>query len=143
MGNFLGQISYGFNVINVRRAVDQFFHLRLGGGDNMRIAVAGIHYRDAGKAVEIFAAVDIGDGSAAGPVDHDRHDRLHEASHDVISVFLNRVSHESPRNLRRPGRPRPGGRAKLASVLAVSAEPALPPSFVPPGGWGIRPYAGT
>jgi hypothetical protein len=43
--------------------VDQLFHLRFGGRDHLRIAVAGVDDRDAGKAIEIFAAVDIGDGA--------------------------------------------------------------------------------
>ena len=36
--------------------------------------MAGVDDGDAGKAVEIFAAVDVGDGGATGFVDHNGHD---------------------------------------------------------------------
>ena len=75
--------------------MDQFVHLRLGGGDDLGIDVSGVDHRNAGEAVEIFAAVNVGDGDSARLVDHDRHDRLHEAGHYVIFIFLDRIGHSA------------------------------------------------
>ena len=68
------QVGNRLHVIDVGRAVDKLVHLRLGGGDHAGIAVPGVNHGNAGKAIEIFAAVDIGDGNAAGLVDHNGHD---------------------------------------------------------------------
>ena len=88
-----GQIGDRFHVINVRGTVDQLFHLRLGGSDNLGIAMSGVHHRDAGETVEILAAVLVGHNRTAGPVNHNRHNRLHEAGHYVVFVFLDSVGH--------------------------------------------------
>src|SRR5450755_1440618 len=91
VGKLLRQVGDRLHVINVRRAVDEFIHLRLGCRDHVVIAVARSDHRDAREAIEIFATVDVGDGSATGLVDNDGHDRLHEASHYIVFVFLNGV----------------------------------------------------
>ncbi len=74
VGKLLRQVRHRLHVIDVRRAVDKLVHLRLGRRDHAGIAVSGVDHRDAGKAIEIFASVDVGDGSATGFVDHNGHD---------------------------------------------------------------------
>ena len=75
--------------------MDKFVHLGFGGSDDLGIVVARVDNRDAGEAVEVLAAVDIGDGGAAGVVHDDGDYRLHEAGHYVVFVFLDGVRHES------------------------------------------------
>ena len=94
VAQFFREIGDGLHMINVGRAVDELVHLRFGGGDHPGLIVAGVDHRDAGEAVEILAAVDVSDFDAAGLIDHDRHDRLHEAGHHVVFVFLDCVGHE-------------------------------------------------
>ena len=55
--------------------------------------MSGVHHRDAGEAVEIVAAVFVGDRGAAGMVDDNGNDLLHEAGHYVVFVFLDGVGH--------------------------------------------------
>ena len=73
----------------------QLVHLRLGGGDNFGIAVAGVHHRDSCEAVEIFFARGVVDDAASGALDHDWLNGLHEAGDDVVVVLLDGVAHMS------------------------------------------------
>ena len=91
VGDLFCEVRDRLHVIDVGRAVDKLVHLRLGRRDHAGIAVAGIDHGDTGEAIEIFAAIDVGDGNAAGLVDHDGHDGLHEARHYVVFVFLNGI----------------------------------------------------
>src|SRR5580704_10567416 len=54
----------------------------------------GINYGNAGKAIEIFAPVNVGNDGTAGFVDNDWHNRLHEAGYHIVFVFLDGVGHE-------------------------------------------------
>ena len=74
VGELLRQVRNRLHVIDVGRAVDKLVHLRLGRRDHTGIAVPGVDHGDAGKAIKIFAAVDVGDGCAAGLVNHNGHD---------------------------------------------------------------------
>jgi hypothetical protein len=74
LGNLFCEVGYRLHVINVGRTVDQLLHLCLRRRDDVGIAVAGVDHGDAGKAIEIFTAIDVSDDGAAGFVDHNRHD---------------------------------------------------------------------
>src|SRR5580704_6142103 len=91
--DLLGEIGDGLHMVDIGRAVDKLVHLSFGGSDDLPIVVSGIDYGNAGKTIEVLAAVDIGDGSTAGVVNDNRDDRLHEAGHYVVFVFLDGVRH--------------------------------------------------
>ena len=95
LGDLLGEIGDGLRVINVRCAMDQLVHLLLRGGDDLRIAVAGVDHRNAGEAVKILAAGDVGDDGALALSITMGDDRLHEAGHDVVFIFLDGVHKEA------------------------------------------------
>src|SRR5581483_3946851 len=94
VGDLLGEIRNWLCMIDVRGAMDQLVHLRLSGGDDLRIVMPSIDDGDAREAVKIFTAVLVGHDSTTRFIDHDRHNRLHKAGHYIIFVFLNRIGHE-------------------------------------------------
>ena len=62
--------------------------------DVVRMAMAETADRDAGDEVEIFVAVDVGDGAAAGAVDHDlriERDRLQPRRHSLGLALEDRL----------------------------------------------------
>ena len=93
VGQFFGEVSEWLQVIEIRRAVDQFFHLLFGSADHFRIAMAGVDDGNSREAVKVLSSVDIRDGATRGAVDDDGRDRLEEAGHDVVFVFLDGVGH--------------------------------------------------
>src|SRR3954447_23762126 len=86
-------------MVKIRRTMDEFFHLRLGGGNYARMVMTGVDDGDPGKTVEVLAAIFVPHFDAAGVIDDDRRNRLYKAGHYVVFVFLDRVGH-APLNLR-------------------------------------------
>jgi hypothetical protein len=93
VGQLFGKVSDWLHVIEIRRGVDQLFHLLFGSADHFRIAMAGVDDGNSREAVKVLSSVDIRDGATRGAVDDDGRDRLEEAGHDVVFVFLEGVGH--------------------------------------------------
>ena len=91
--DFLREVRYGLHVIEIRRRMDQFFHLRLCRRYDLRIAVARVHDGNAREAIEVFAAVHVRDRGPAGTLDYNRRNRFHKTGHHIIFVFLNGICH--------------------------------------------------
>src|SRR5580704_3622823 len=92
--NLLGKIGNWLHVVDVGRAVDEFVHLGFGSGDDLWIIVSGVDHGDARETVEVLATVHVRDNGSAGVVDDDRHNRLHEAGHHIVFVFLDSIRHK-------------------------------------------------
>ena len=67
--------------------------LRLGRGHDPRVAVSGIHHRNPTDRVPDSRPLSICDDGSAGFLDHDRRNRLFEAGHHIVAVFLDGVRH--------------------------------------------------
>jgi len=74
--------------------VYQLVDLRLGSRNHSRIVMAGVDVGDSGEAVQVFAPIFIPDFGAAGAVNDDRSQGLHEAGHYLVSIFLDSVRHK-------------------------------------------------
>jgi hypothetical protein len=88
----LGQVGDRLHVVHVRRAVDELVHLLARGRHYLGVVVACVHDRDAGEAVDVFAAVLVPDQRAAGAIDRDRL-HLDEARHHVVLIAADGVVH--------------------------------------------------
>src|SRR6478752_5949321 len=104
----------------------------------MGIAVPGVDDGNAGKAIEILASIDVGDGCTTRLVNHNRDDRFHETSHHVVFVFLDGIVHRCL-NLHR---------CVSSDFLAEAVELSSPgfsaleslPICARPGRWDTFPY---
>ena len=76
------------HVIDVGRRVDHLIHLRLGGGDHLRVAVSGVDDRDTGEAIDVLRSVLIPDGRPFRLADRDRLDRGDERCGHVVPIAL-------------------------------------------------------
>ena len=88
MRHLFSKIGRRLYMVNIRRAVDQFFHLAFCRGDYVRIAVTGINNGDAGKAINVLPPVRIRHKRATGFINHDRADRFHKTRNEIVLVFL-------------------------------------------------------
>src|SRR5271166_3614845 len=81
-------------MIDIRSAVNELVHLRLGSGDDLWVAVASIDHGDAGEAVEVFFTGSVANDAALRALNDHGLDCLHEAGDDVILILLNGVAHD-------------------------------------------------
>ena len=79
----------------------QFFHLSFCGSNHLRIAVPGVHDRNAGKTINIVAAMDISYDGTAGLIHDDRCNRLQETGDNVIFVLLECIRDQFLKRLNR------------------------------------------
>ena len=68
--------------------MNQLVGLGFGGGNHLRIAVAGVDHGDAGKTVDILAAPDIGYDRAFRLFNHNGRNRPDKTRYDVIFILL-------------------------------------------------------
>ena len=94
LGELLRQVCHRGRVVDVGAAVHQQVHLRLGGRDDLGVAVPRVDHRDARKKVRVDLPVVPGDGAALGAGDRHRFHRLHERGIDVFLVFFSRIHRE-------------------------------------------------
>ena len=71
-----------------------------GGGNHLRIAVAGVDDGNYRKAVDIFPAVDVGNNRTLCFVDHYRCDRLDKTGHDIFLIFFVGIRDKPHRDLK-------------------------------------------
>ena len=88
LGQALAEAADDRDVVDVGRRVDHLVHLRLGGGDHLRVPVSGVDDGDAGETVDVLGAVLIPDGRPFGLADRDRLDRGDERGGHVVPIAL-------------------------------------------------------
>ena len=88
LGQALAEEPDDRHVIDVGRGVDHLVHLRLGGGDHLRVAVSGVDDGDTGEAVDVLRAVLVPDRRPLRLADRDRLDRGDERRGHVVPIAL-------------------------------------------------------
>ena len=88
LGETLRELGRRRHVVGVGAGVHQLVGLRLGGLDDLAVAVAGVGHGDAGEAVDVLGAVLVPEDGALPVIHDDRLDALHEPGHDVVAVLL-------------------------------------------------------